>query len=87
MAAELDSYTLVGSRSFEGLYFSIRKFSLVSCGGVELRFLIGPCPALVNRYFEGQLCLIWLGRMHFLVMVVLCLVLLRHESEIEVCVS
>ena len=84
VAAQLDAYTLVWSSSFEGLYFAVRKLSLVGCGGVELCVLIGPCATLVNRNFEGQLCLILLGSMHFLVMIIFCLVLLRHESEIEV---
>lgn len=53
MATELDACTLIWSSSFEGLYFAIRKFSLVSCGRVELCVLIGPCAALINRYFEG----------------------------------
>ena len=82
MASEIYPRTGHWNCSLKWLHLPRWKLLLAGGGGVEFGLFVHPCSALVCRDLVselfGTLCL--LGSMSLLVMIVLCSVLLRHET-------
>lgn len=87
VSAEIYSWTSCLDCSLEGLHVSCRELLLIGCCWGESGFLIHPRSAFVSWNLESKLWLSLFSSLTLFVVIVLCLILLGHQSKIEMGIS